>query len=250
MEGKEGYVENNSQFRRTTEDRAAIELARTGGEEDRSSLLERADTVVALGEKKSEQTPFPEVRDDQALNELQHDNEVAHQFLNGLNELVALIKAQKTMVCLNAIDYMNLSPESEPFYANNRGGDASTIKLIMNDPAKPFLLAVSSSDDNGFVAYVTPSIIPAGAKLFVKNASGGYGLSTAPSTEQTPEQNREVRKLIKESFTTSYGDDNANGWLPDIKAAENRDKPITLGDLSAAFGKAAEWIEKGNVPKK
>ena len=188
MEGKEGYVENNSQLRRTTEDRAAIERARTGGEGDRSSLLERADTVVALGEKKSEQTPFPAVRDDQALNELQHDNEVAHQFLNGLNELVTLIKAQKTMVCLNAIDYMNLSPESEPFYANNRGGDASTIKLIMNDPAKPFLLAVPSSDDNG--------------------------------------------------------------WLPDIEAAENRDKPITLGDLSAAFGKAAEWIEKGNVPKK
>lgn len=196
------------------------------------------------------QVPLPAERADQALEELQHDNKIAQQFLNDLDQLVTLIKAQKTSVCLNAINAIALSPEVEPFYANNRGENVQAMRWILNDAVSPLSVAVPSSGGSSSITYVTPPIIPAGANLFVKDVNGAYVLREAPTTEQTPEQNQAVRKLIKESFKASYGSENADAWLSDIDAPENRDKPITIGDLSAAFGNAAEWIENENVPPK
>ena len=146
--------------------------------------------------------PSLPVSAEQVLRDLQQENRIQQQqeAVDTFSRLIRLTQVGKTMVCLQALDILNMPKTAEIFLASNIGVDWKSTPLILNNGEQPVPLIISASDGEAHYTSVIPSIIPAGVQMTVHGVT-----TTAPTKIPTQEENLQVRKLVMETLETYYG---------------------------------------------
>ncbi len=211
---------------------------------DQSNDIERSTTPTS---RSIVQVPSGAEGAEHVLEDLEHNNEIIKQ---AVDDLVRFTRGSKTMVCLRACNYMEITEEASVLLANNTGGDFSKRILLLNNARVPNHLIIPAVGEQDRATSVLPTIIPSGVRTTFDGVT-----TTAPRRVPDQEENRKVRTLIREAFALNYGDEDGN--LPSylleadasLDALRESGAPVTAKAVNAIFAKIEEWKSENPDPK-
>ena len=185
------------------------------------------------------QVPSSRIRAEQALQALQNENRLHQEAMDTFIRLMRTTKESGTMAALKIFDFENMTDIGGSVWSNNQGFDWKNAVLILNnDPINPVELCIPAVNQENRSASIIPQIIPSGVRTNVNGVT-----FNAPVRQPTPEENLQIRKLIKEAFDCYYGPENRERWLPKLNTT---DDPVKAEELAHAFSEADRLVNESN----
>ena len=171
---------------------------------------------------------------------LRQEPQEAHQFVDALHEFM---EASKTMACLRGLDVHSMTPEMSALYGSNQGEDLSGRILILNESNIPLSIPGSGVGPAASAMSIIPTIIPAGVKTDINGIKYEVPLRTP-----TAQENKAVRKLIRETFELYCGEKISKERLPSFYKEEHDRDPVTVKDLQSTIEGAEELMKEESNP--